>query len=281
MRRQCIEVCGDGTDFACQVDTRVIHIYLAGVELGDVEQVVDVLEQCRGIALDDCEVTPLQFGEILPGGEHGFRRAEDQRQRRAQLVTDVGEEVALQLVQLPDPVEKTLQFLVLPGDLGLGALLLGDVAAFGKEKHDVTVLVFDGQEGEVDDDCLLASSLTVNLDVAAHELTLTRSLNEVPLVVLGLFRDLPPARLPERFPLNIIQPDTSPFERRPIDFKRHPVGVQQAHELVHLIQDDARELLPVCLESVGRGKRDTANAKRRCVRKQLVVDAQHATSRLL
>ncbi|MNQ10540.1 hypothetical protein D3C85_233810 [compost metagenome] len=91
-----------------------------------------MLEQRRGITLDDPEVAPLQLVEIRPTGENGLDRAEDQSQRRAQLMADIGEEVALQFVHVPDLVEQPLQLFVLPRDLGFGVLLLGDVAAFGE-----------------------------------------------------------------------------------------------------------------------------------------------------
>ena len=174
-------------------------------------------------------------------------------------------------------VEQLLQFFILARDLGFGVLLRGDVAAFGKQKHDLAVLVLNGQERKVDGDRLLASGLTVDFHVAAHELAQARSANELPQVVLGLLRDGPPAGPPERFSLNVMQADTRSIERGLVDLKDHAVRVQQAHKLVHLIQHDARELLPVGLEIVGSGERHIADAKYRRVRKQLAVDARHVS----
>ena len=77
-----------------KVDPGIARHHLAGIDLGQIEQVVDVAEQRRRIAADDAEVAPLQLGQVVGVGEHAFGRAEDQCQRRAQLVADVGKEVA-------------------------------------------------------------------------------------------------------------------------------------------------------------------------------------------
>ncbi|MNZ65250.1 hypothetical protein D3C78_834370 [compost metagenome] len=222
-----------------------------------------MFDQCRGIAMDDPEVAPLQLAEIRPTGENGFYWAEDQSQRRAQFMADIGEKVALQLIQVPDLVEQLVQFFVLPRDLGFSVLLLGDVAAFGEQKHDLAVLVSYGQQREVDNDRFLASGLTVDFDFAAHELAPACPEHAVALVVLGLLRNGPPARLPERFALNVAKLDTRPIERGLVDLEGHAVRVKQAYELIHLIQHNARELLPVGLEIVSSGERHIADVKYR------------------
>ncbi|MNQ10539.1 hypothetical protein D3C85_233800 [compost metagenome] len=105
--------------------------------------------------------------------------------------------------------------------------------------------------------------MTVDFDFALHELSPACPEHAVPLEVLSLLRDSPPARLPERFSLNVIQLDTRPIERGLVDLEGHTVRVKQAYELIHLIQHDARELLAVGLEIVGSGERHIADVEYR------------------
>src|ERR1700757_4082045 len=80
------------------------------------------------------EVSPLRCSEVTSSGKHGLHRTEDQRQRCTQFVTDVGEQVAFELVQLPDPLKQLLQLLIRSGDLSLGELLFCDVAPSARRK---------------------------------------------------------------------------------------------------------------------------------------------------
>ena len=103
---------------------------LPRLELRHVEQVVDVLEQHPRVARDDLRrsrrCVSAHRAVVV---DQPLRRAENQRQRRAQLVADVGEELRLDLVELADALEQALQLDVLLRDLPLLRLLLGDVAA--------------------------------------------------------------------------------------------------------------------------------------------------------
>ena len=107
---------------------------LPRLELRHVEQIVDVLEQHPRVARDDLRRTraaaarrhrPVVVDQPLRG-------TEDQRERRPQLVADVGEELRLDLVELADALEQPLQLDVLLRDLALLRLLLGDVAPLGR-----------------------------------------------------------------------------------------------------------------------------------------------------
>ena len=82
---------------------------------------------------------------IVRIGERVLERTEHERQRRTELMTDVGEELGLQLIELGE-------FFALAGDLALVRLLLGNVAALGGDEDDVAVLVFDRAQRRVDDD---------------------------------------------------------------------------------------------------------------------------------
>ena len=101
-----------------------------------------MLKQRRSVSMDHPKVAPLQLGEIARA-ENRLRRPKNQSQRRAQFVTDIGKEVALDPIQAPDLVEQSLQFRILPGDLRFSLLLLRNIAAFCKQKHDFAVLVPD------------------------------------------------------------------------------------------------------------------------------------------
>ncbi len=117
------------------------------------------------------------MGQQLVGGP------QDQRQRRAQLVADVGEQVALELVHLPHGVEQALQLGVLARHLGLGQLLGGDVAALGEQEGHPPAVVAHRQQREVDHDGAVAGRLAVDLQVAADELAAARAAHEVALLL--------------------------------------------------------------------------------------------------
>ena len=78
-------------------------------------------------------------------------------------MADVGEELRLQLIELGE-------LLALARDLALVGLLLGDVASFGGDEHDVAVLILHRHERGVDDDRLLAAGAAVDRRVPANEL---------------------------------------------------------------------------------------------------------------
>ena len=99
--------------------------------------------------------------------ERVLERPHHERQRRAELVADVGEELRLQLVELGE-------LLALAGDLALVGLLLGDVASLGRDEHDLAALVLDRHQRGVDDDRFLAAGAPVDLRVPADELALRR-----------------------------------------------------------------------------------------------------------
>ena len=66
--------------------------------------------------------------------------------------------------------------------------------------------------------------------------------------------DLPPEGGPERLALDVGELDADGVERDLVDFEHRALGVQQADELHHRVQRDARELLPVTLARIARLK---------------------------
>lgn len=262
LRHQRMELVGDRADEFRQVDPRIPGFELSRVEPRQVEKVVHVLEQGRRVAVHDLQLASLRIGEVV-GGQQLLGRAEDQRQRRAQLVADVGEQIALELVELPDSVEQALQLGVLARHLRLDLLLGRDVAAFGEQEDDRAAVIPHRQQREVDEDRLVAGRLAVDLHVAADEFPAAGPADVVALRLRGLARDLEPARLPERLALDVFEADAGPLQRGAIDLERVAVAVEQADELVHLVEHDARELLAPRLLVVDGRDRDAADLLRR------------------
>ena len=86
-------------------------------------------------------------------------------------------------------------------------------------------------------------------------------LYERTLQVLSLSGDEPPAGLPKRFPLDLVQPNAGAFERHPVDIEHVARGVQQSYELIHFVEDGACELLAVRLQVIGRQQCDIPHMK--------------------
>ncbi len=115
-----------------------LDLHLAGLDLREVEDVVDQTEQVLGVVIDAPEAVGLGVGErSLSASEHGVGEAEDDRQGGAELVAHVREELALELGGDP-------QLAVLPLDLGLligqavvGRLELDGLAAEGLVREGV------------------------------------------------------------------------------------------------------------------------------------------------
>ena len=104
-----------------------------------------MLEQHPRVARDDLAgFAPLRQTHRPVVVDQPLRGAEDQRQRRSQLVADVGEELRLDLVELADALEQPLQLDVLLRDLALLRLLLGDVAPFAGKEHHLALSSFTG-----------------------------------------------------------------------------------------------------------------------------------------
>src|SRR5690606_26628461 len=94
---------GDQADEGGEIRVLQFDLQLAGLELREIEQVVDVLEQDPRVAGDDGGSGAALLGPHRRVSLHqALRRTEDQRERSPQFVTDVGEELRLDLVQLPD-----------------------------------------------------------------------------------------------------------------------------------------------------------------------------------
>jgi hypothetical protein len=87
-------------------------------------QRVDQLQQAQCVAVRGFDVGALVAGERR--GEHGLQRPQDQRQRRAEFVADVGEERGLGAVQLRQRLGAAARFGVGVGAGDAGGDLAGD-----------------------------------------------------------------------------------------------------------------------------------------------------------
>src|SRR5450432_527959 len=226
----------------------------ARLDTRKVEQRVDELLQSQAIALRHRDPLALAFVQLqLVVGDRVLERAEHQRQRRAEFMADIGEELGLQFVELG-------QFLTLARNLALIGLLLGDVAALSRDEHDVALLVLDRTKRRIDDDRLLAAGASVDFRIPANELALRGAADHFPEFAIYWLRDLPPEGGPEWPALDVGKLKSPAVQRDLIDLEYRTFGVQQADELDHGVQRDARELLPILLTAIGGQKLGAMNA---------------------
>ncbi len=129
-----------------------LDVELAGLDLGEVEDVVDDAEQRLGRPVDLLHVVQLLRVEVALQGQVGH--AENGVHRRADLVAHVGQEVALGVVggvglvlgddqfggPLPDHV---LEVLAVALKFVVGALLVGDVARDAEKESGLAACVED------------------------------------------------------------------------------------------------------------------------------------------
>ncbi|CAM5596205.1 hypothetical protein KAURM247S_05187 [Kitasatospora aureofaciens] len=120
-----------------------VQVHLAGLDLGQVEDVVDELEQVGAGGVDDAGVLDLLGGQV-PGGVLGEQLGQDEQavERRAQLVAHVGQELRLVLRGQRQLVGALLQFLA--GLLDLQVLGL-DVAVLRGEQFGLVLQLGVGE----------------------------------------------------------------------------------------------------------------------------------------
>ena len=124
------------TDRRPQREVGRVQLQLAGLDLGEVEQVVHEAEQVVGRGLDRLEALPLVPRQRRV--QHELGHAEDGVHGGADLVADVGQELVL------GPVRRLRRLLGLPQRL-LGSLLIIDVDARPEPLGDPARLVAEGQ----------------------------------------------------------------------------------------------------------------------------------------
>ncbi len=87
---------GDGFfDAIAQIEFDILQLQLAGLDFGEIQQIVDQGKQAAGRGFDDVDVTALLPGQIR--FKHQVAHSDDAVNRSAQLVTHLGEEIALGL----------------------------------------------------------------------------------------------------------------------------------------------------------------------------------------
>ena len=198
-----------------------------------------------------------------------FGGADDERERSTELVADIGEELRLDLVELANALEQTLQLHVLARDLRFLGFLLRDVASFAGQEHHIAVVILNGHHRGIDNDRLAATRAAIDRRVPADELSLGGARDGVAYALVDLRRHLPPEAGPERLALDIRELDAHGIEGDLIDLQYGPVRIEQAHELDHGVQRDARNLLAILLASVGCKELGAVNLRRRQRRQTL------------
>ena len=132
-------------------------------------------------------------------------------------------------------------------ELGLHGLLqkfaFGNIATLGDKENDVPVFVHYRLEGKV---YVYKAPFRGGMGgLEMDEPSLGCILDGVTQPLLLFLRMGPPGGLPERFADYLGFPPLDEIEGRPVNFNKGPVGLQKAHQLRCLIEDNAQERLAV------------------------------------
>jgi hypothetical protein len=100
LARERVEVGAREVHQLAQVERREARLELACIEARNVEQVGDVSEQRACVARHQLELLTLLAGQLFGLQQQVLHRTQDERERRTELVADVGEEVGLELIEL-------------------------------------------------------------------------------------------------------------------------------------------------------------------------------------
>ncbi|MDH6472737.1 hypothetical protein M2303_006318 [Micromonospora sp. H404/HB375] len=98
-----------------QIHRLVAGLHPARLDAGEVEQAVDQLAQAQPVAADDVQLRADPLVGVVQPAAQLVHRPHDQRERGAELVTDVGEEGGLGAVQLGELLGPPLLRLVAAG----------------------------------------------------------------------------------------------------------------------------------------------------------------------
>ena len=110
------------------------HVHASGLDLGQVEHVVDQPEQMVGAGQDLLEIAVLALGqEILAAAHDQPGEADDRVHRRPQLVAHVGQELGLRPARLLGLLLGRLQRLL--GALEVGQIVVGQHAPAVGQRH--------------------------------------------------------------------------------------------------------------------------------------------------
>ena len=132
-----LERIGDLSQHLRDVRLRDVERDLAGLDAGEIEDLVDQRQQMLGADEDLREVVDLPLGEGLAVPRDDASEADDRVQRRAELVAHVGEENALGGPCLHGRVAGHLHSAQQLGQLRLAPLLRRDVDVDAGDRNDV------------------------------------------------------------------------------------------------------------------------------------------------
>ena len=167
LQRLELEVAGRGADEDLEIDGPELQRHAIGLDLGEVEDVVDQLEEVLGIPHDAPQGVLLLVRDLAEGaGEHEVAEADDRVERGAKLVGHLGEEVGLGLVHPNQVIVGAPQLLGLqrevPGPVG-DLLLEGREAFPDLVGHDL-------EAGRQPGDLVLAFDLDGRVEAAGPDL---------------------------------------------------------------------------------------------------------------
>ncbi|HTP35201.1 MAG TPA: hypothetical protein VMJ75_23650 [Candidatus Acidoferrales bacterium] len=165
--------------------------------------------------------------------------AEDQRQRRAKLVADVGEHLRLEPVDLLEPLHRLCKLLPLLLHRSLQAALFGYVPALDDKEPRLPARVERRPDTEVDDDRLRAAFAAVDHGVVADELALRRPSDPGLEILLGGLRALPPAGVPKRLPMDVRSDQAGAHQRGVVRLPNVPLEIAEALKLEAVVQRHA------------------------------------------
>ncbi len=181
-----------------EIDRFILERKLAGLDLGDEEQISDEAQQSPGVALDDGEKLALVLGDLAGlTFEHELEVAENRRQRCAELVRDEGDELVLHRVEGPQLLVLTLKRLEQLLALLLGSLAVRDVEQVALGVHGPSlVVVNDHRFVPEPDHSPVAGQEPVLLDKRLLGPVRTRDLCEHTIPVLRVENALEEFRVP-------------------------------------------------------------------------------------
>jgi len=203
----------------------------ARVHAGDLEEIVHLREENAGVPASRLE-RDAHARTVLLSGEHAVERADDERERSAQLVAHVREQRRLLGVRAGEPGVQDLEVPCLVRDLRLGPHSIGDVAPLGDEVHDAPGAVAHGIEREVRRE-EPGPAVTAVLDLVPDELAFCGAPNRAAKARLRVRQPPPPRRVPERPAEDVPLAGAHRLDRSTVRCDEDAVGVEKAHELEH------------------------------------------------
>ncbi len=200
-----VELLGDRADDAGQVVVDERQARLAVVAADLLEHRVDLLERVQGGQADALGLGVERAAAAVAAQALGA--GEDDLQRRAQVVRELGEQPLAEVVDARQPVGEHRQLGVLAGDPLLRALAVRDLAALGHDERHPPVAAAQRPQDEVDGLGDGPAAAHHQLDVEAREAAVGGQLDGPPQVGLHVLGVAAPRRLPQQVADHLVAVD--------------------------------------------------------------------------